>query len=74
MLTELSKKSVGVGNIAEKALKDEKVLRKLSEGILSKNDTIRYNSFEVLMLLSEKHPEVLYPKWDFFVDMHLTAV
>ena len=69
MLSELDKKNASVENVAKEALKDKEVLSELLEGILSKKDTIRYNSFKILLLISEKHPEGLYPKWDFFVDM-----
>ncbi len=69
MLDDLDKKSVDVESFAKKALKDEKVFSELFEGILSKKDTIRYNSFKVLLLISEEHPEVLIPKWDFFVKL-----
>ena len=54
---------------AEKALRDEKVLQELLEGVLSKNDAVRQHSFQALNFLSEKHPERLYGKWDFFVDL-----
>nr|MDO8079254.1 hypothetical protein [Candidatus Freyarchaeota archaeon] len=69
MLDDLSKKGVNIDSLAKRALEDEKVLSELFEGILSKKDTVRYNSFKVFMLLSEGHPEVLYPKWDFFVEL-----
>ncbi|WXG39686.1 MAG: hypothetical protein WED07_02440 [Candidatus Freyarchaeum deiterrae] len=69
MLDDLGKKNVNIDNIAKRALEDDKVLSELFEGILSKKDTIRYNSFKVFMLLSDEHPEVLYPKWDFFVEL-----
>ena len=45
------------------------MLPELLEGLKSKNETERYNSFKVLLLISEEHPEVLYSKWDFFIDM-----
>jgi len=67
-LSDLGKKDVSVESVAKEALKDKKVLSELFEGILSKKDTIRYNSFKILLLLSEEHPQVLYPKWDFFAD------
>jgi hypothetical protein len=54
---------------AELALKDEKVLRELLDGVLSKEDAVRYGSFKALNVLSEKHPERLYDKWDFFADL-----
>jgi hypothetical protein len=55
--------------VADMALKDEKVLQELLDGVLSKKDAVRYGSFKALNVLSEKHPERLYGKWDFFVDL-----
>jgi hypothetical protein len=55
--------------VAEKALKNEKVLQELLDGVLSQKDAIRYGSFKALNVLSEKHPERLYGKWDFFADL-----
>jgi len=69
MLPDLSKKSVSVEGIAKKALKDEKVFSQVLEGLTSKKETIRFNSFKILLLISEKHPKVLYPKWDFFAEL-----
>ncbi len=69
MLPDLDEKSVDVESVAKEALEDEKVLAALLEGIVSKKDTRRYNSFKVLLLICEEHPEALNPKWDFFVDL-----
>ena len=69
MLPDLSRKSIDVEGVAKKVLKDEKVLSELLEGILSKKETIRSNSFKVLLFLSEKRPKVLYPEWDFFAKL-----
>ena len=55
--------------VAEMALKDEKVLQKLLDGVLSKEDAVRYGSFKALNVLSEKYPEKLYGKWDFFANL-----
>jgi hypothetical protein len=54
---------------AELAVKDEKVIQELLDGVLSKKDAVRYGSFKALNILSEKHPEKLYGKWDFFADL-----
>ena len=46
--------------------------KKLSDalnGILSKNDKIRSNSFEVLNQISLKHPKMLYLKWDYLANL-----
>jgi hypothetical protein len=55
--------------VAEMALKDEKVLQELLDGVLSKKDAVRYGSFKALNFLSEKHPEKLYANWDFFANL-----
>jgi hypothetical protein len=67
--TDLSKKVINIESVAEKALMNGKVLSELLEGILCKKETIRFNGFKVLLLLSEKHPKVIYPKWDFFAGL-----
>jgi hypothetical protein len=54
---------------AEIALKDEKTLQELLDGVLSKNDKVRQRSFQALNFLSEKHPERIYGKWNFFADL-----
>ena len=69
MLPELTKKDVDTEFIAEKALKDKDVLSALYEGILSKTDAVRENSFKALLLISETRPEVLYPHWDYFANL-----
>jgi hypothetical protein len=51
------------------ALNDEKVLQGLLDGVLSKEEAVRYSSFKALNVLSEKYPEKLYDKWDFFTNM-----
>ena len=54
---------------ARMALEDERVLQEAFDGLLSKNDVVRQNSFQTLNFLSENHPERLYDKWDFFADL-----
>jgi len=54
---------------AQKAINDPKLLAKLFEDILSKDDDVRYPSFKTLLKISEEYPEVLYPRWDFFVEL-----
>lgn len=70
-LPDLSEKGVDIEAIAERALEDERVLLQLLEGISphAKKTTIRNNSFNALMLLAERHPEVLFSRWDYFVEL-----
>jgi len=67
--SDLGKKGGSVESIAKKALKDEELLSELLRGIISKEDQVRYNSFRSLLIISEEHPEVLYPHWDYFSSL-----
>jgi hypothetical protein len=58
-----------INSIVKKAITEDRILSKVLHGILSKNDEIRSKSFKILMLISKRHPEVLYFKWDFIVDL-----
>lgn len=69
MLEDLNNKNLNIESTAQKALKDENVQSELLENLKSKNETIRYNSAKTLWLISEKHPEVLYPQWDYLVEL-----
>jgi len=60
---------VSTESIGKKAIKDEKKLAELLEGVLSKQEDTRYNSFKTLLFICEEKPEVLYPNWDFFSNL-----
>jgi hypothetical protein len=57
--------------IAKKALRDNNLLAELLEGLSleNKNEKKRHLSFQVLNIISEENPEVLYKEWDFFIDL-----
>jgi len=58
-----------VENIVKKAIKDDKLLSELLQGILSKKDEIRSKNFEILLQISKTYPKILYLKWDFLADL-----
>ena len=68
-MLDLEKRTPEQQKIAENAVKDGKLLSELLSGLLSKKSVARYKNFKAVYLISEEHPEVLYPKWDFFEDM-----
>ena len=68
-MSVFEKKGANPETLAQLALKDEKVLQEALDGVLSKKDVVRQNSFQALNFLSEKHPEKLYDKWDFFANL-----
>ncbi len=51
------------------ALADREALKLLLAGVVSTDDTYRYNCFKVLLQISESQPLVLYPEWDYFVAL-----
>ena len=51
------------------ALANGKALKVLLDGVVSKDDTYRYNCFKVLLQISEDHPLILYPEWDYFIAL-----
>jgi hypothetical protein len=69
MSLDLRKKDADVKSIAKKALEDHDLLSELVENLKSQEETVRYNSYKVLLQITEKKPEVLYSSWDFLEDM-----
>ena len=69
MMPDLHKKDVNIERVAKIALGDEKLLMELINGLIVKNEIFRYNCSKTLALLSEKHADVVYPKWDDIVKL-----
>ncbi len=65
----LDNESLDVESVARKALGDSDLLAQLLEGIVSKKETTRYNSFKVLMQLSDERPQALAAKWEYFTSL-----
>jgi hypothetical protein len=68
-LSVFEKKGANPEALARMALEDEKVLQEAVDGVLSKNDVVRQNSFQTLNFLSEKHPDSVYDRWEFFANL-----
>jgi hypothetical protein len=66
MPVNLNDKNADIPVIAEKALKDRKLLAELLDGLKVKTETYRYNCHKALVVISENHGQVLYPYWDMF--------
>lgn len=65
----MDKKNVDIKRLAKNALIDDELLHELFNGIVSKDNTTRSNSFNALQVINEEKPEFLYPKWDCFQKM-----
>jgi hypothetical protein len=66
---DLDKKEADIQAIAKKAIRDKGLCSQLMQNLLSKKDTIRFNSFEAIKHIAETNPDSLYPHWDFFVEL-----
>jgi hypothetical protein len=69
MPAEVDEKDLDVESRAQKAIADKKALVELLAGILATQEEIRYPSFKALLRISEEHPELLYPHWEYFAGL-----
>jgi hypothetical protein len=68
-MEDINKKEFLPQSLVAESINNPKILKELVNNLLVKEDTIRYNSHKVLLLVSESNPELLYSDWDFFVDL-----
>ena len=68
-MQNLNKKHFEPESLNKKAIENPEILAELINNLIAKNETIRYNSHKVLLIISQNKPEVLYSHWDFFVDL-----
>jgi hypothetical protein len=69
MPAEVDEKDLDVESRAQKAIADKTALVELLAGILATQEEIRYPSFKALLRISEEHPELLYPHWEYFAGL-----
>ena len=69
IISDLIAKQIDVKSAAKMTSQDYAVISELLAGIQSSQDPIRYNSFKVILLISEDNPEFLYPHWLLFEKM-----
>ena len=68
MISELNQKEAPIQDIALQAMQDDNILLEIINNLKVKQETIRYNSYKVLMKITEMNTERLYPYWDYFVE------
>ena len=69
LLQKLENKSITKNELLQKAKQNSDVLHEVLAGVSSPKAAIRYGCAKVLMDLSEKQPEKLYPHMDFFINL-----
>jgi hypothetical protein len=68
-LLNLDQENINVKEWMQAAASDSSILELLLHALTEKHNTERHNSFIVLQQLSLTQPEVLIPKWSFFVQL-----
>ena len=63
------KKGKNLDKVIEKIITDKMILIEVLKGLESKNDTFRYNCFKVVLQISTSQPLLLYPEWNYFLDL-----
>jgi hypothetical protein len=66
---EIARKETDMEKTVDKVMKKPELLSEVFEGLGSGKARIKYGCVKVLRLISEKKPEILYPRMDFFSDL-----
>jgi hypothetical protein len=69
LLRKLEKKSITKSELFKNVEQDFNLLPELLSGVSSSKASVRYGCAAILMDLSEKHREKLYPHMDFFIKL-----
>lgn len=69
ILQKLAKKQLTKEQLYQMVKKDSELLPQVLTGVSSSKAAVRYGCAKVLMDLSAKYPEKLYPHIDFFTDL-----
>jgi hypothetical protein len=69
LMQKLATKSITKKELFQKVEQNFNLLPEVLNGVFSSKAAIRYGCAKVLMDLSEKYPEKLYPHIDFFIDL-----
>lgn len=68
LLEQISLKEIDKKELAVRVMRKPELLREVFQGLNTDKAAIKYGSEKVLRIISEKKPEVLYPKMDFFIN------
>jgi hypothetical protein len=69
VLEKLGKKEIKAEDIAKNVMKNPGLLPEIFNGVSSENSRVKFKSAKILRGISEKNPEILYPKMDFFINL-----
>ncbi len=69
LLRKVGRQEADKEEIADNVIKKPELLPEIMEGLNSDAARIKYGCAKVLHVISEKRPEILYPRFDFFIAL-----
>lgn len=69
LLQEVGQKEADKEEITDRVIEDSRLLSEIFEGLSSDKIRIKYGCVNILRIISEKKPEIIYPKFDFFINL-----
>lgn len=63
------KKNLDLDKVAQLASADSDLLNTILKGLIARNETYRESCSRVLSQIGETQPLLLYPQWDYFVEL-----
>jgi len=69
LLQQLAKKEATTETITNKVIQNPDLLPEIIKGLNAEKANIKYGCLKVLRWISEQRPALLYPHFDFFVDL-----
>lgn len=68
-MVNLDDKKLDVERLARDAVNDQDLFQELKEGVRSKDNNARQNSFKAVQVIAQENPDFLYAEWDYFQEM-----
>lgn len=69
LLQQIARKESDKDNIACKVIEEPKLLPGVVEGLGTDKARVKYGCAKILRIISDKTPELLYPRIDYFIDL-----
>ena len=69
LLQQIGQKEIEKEQIAERIIGEPGLLADVREGMSAPKASVKFGCSKVLRIISQKKPEVLYPSFDFFVQL-----
>ena len=69
LLQQISQKESDKGKIALKVIKQPELLSEIIDGLGADKARVKYGCAKVLRIISDKAPELLYPRIDYYIDL-----